>query len=269
MTDSSHYAIRGGIEGRERLRILARVMHASSNALFDQLGLRSGLACLDAGCGGGDATLELARRVAPHGKAVGVDIDETKLQVARTEALEQGVTNVEFRLLDVRETSDAGAFDAVYSRFLLTHLKDPASAVRAFHAQLRPGGILGIEDVDFSGYFAHPESKAFRRFLELYCATVTRRGGDPNIGPRLPLLLKQAGFEDIRVAIVQPMAMQGEAKLINPLTMENIAGAVLQDGLASQAEIDQLVRELYEFAADPDTLAGVARVVQVWGRREH
>jgi hypothetical protein len=54
---------------------------------------------------------------------------------------------------------------------------------------------------------------------------------------------------------------------MDPLTMENIAGAVLADGLASQAEIDQLVRELYEFAVDPDTLAGTPRIFQVWGRR--
>lgn len=54
-------------------------MHASTSSLLDWFGLRDGLACLNVGCGGGDATLELARRVAPHGKAVGADIDETKL----------------------------------------------------------------------------------------------------------------------------------------------------------------------------------------------
>lgn len=66
-----------GLEGRERLRVLARVMHASSMSLFDRLGLSDGLACLDVGCGGGDATLELARRVGPRGTVVGVDIDRT------------------------------------------------------------------------------------------------------------------------------------------------------------------------------------------------
>jgi hypothetical protein len=96
---------------------------------------------------------------------------------------------------------------------------------------------------------------------------VARRGGDPNIGPRLPFLLREGHFEDIGVAVVQPMATQGEPKLLTPLTMENIAGAVLEDGLATQQEIDSLIRELYEFAADPGTLAGTPRVVQAWGRR--
>ena len=67
--------------------------------------------------------------------------------------------------------------------------------------------------------------------------------------------------------MVQPIGTEGEAKLINPITMENIAGAVLEDGLATREEIEDVVRELYEFAADPNTVAGMPRVVQSWGRR--
>jgi len=266
MTDSTHYVIRGGLEGRERLRVLGRIMRPNSMALFDRCDLRDGLACLDAGCGGGDVSLELARRVGPTGTVVGLDIDETKLRIARAEATEQGVANVDFRASDVRETASAPAFDVVYARFLLTHLEDPAGTVAEFHRRLRPGGRLVVEDIDFSGHLTHPDSKAFRRYYELYCATVRRRGGDPNIGPRLPALLKGAGFHDIRVSVVQPLALEGEAKIISALTLENISGAVLQDGLASQSEIDALVRELYDFAADPSTLAGMPRVFQVVGR---
>ena len=267
MADSTHYVIRGGLEGRERLRVLARVMRTSSMSLFDRLDLRDGLTCLDVGCGGGDATLEVARRVAPRGRVVGIDIDAVKLEIARSEAAQQAVPNVEFRLADIREGNAFGTFDVVYARFLLTHLSDPAAVVSAFYRHLRPGGRVALEDIDFSGYFTYPESKAFRRYHELYCATVAQRGGDPNIGPRLPELLKQGGFQDVGVAIAQPVGMEGEVKLLNPLTMENIASAVLADGLASQHEIDEVVRELYEFATNPNTVAGTPRVVQAWGRR--
>ena len=204
MADSTHYVIRGRLEGRERLRVLARVMRTSSISLFERVGLRDGLDCLDVGCGGGDATLELARRVGPHGKVIGVDIDETKLQIARAEAAEQGVRNVEFRI-------------SALSRALL----------RDGHAE---------------------RWRSEHR-------------------PRLPVLLKRGGFEAVGVGIVQPVGTEGEVKLLNPLTMENIASAVLADGLASQHEIDDVVRELYEFAADPNTVAGMPRVVQAWGRR--
>jgi ubiquinone/menaquinone biosynthesis C-methylase UbiE len=267
MSNTTHYVIRGGLEGRERLRVLSRVMHATTMALFDRLEVQSGLNCLDVGCGGGDITLALARRVAPGGMVVGLDIDDEKLRIARLEAEQQGIDNVEFRAGDIRDAEATPVFDFVYARFLLTHLSDPASAIGAFYQHLRPGGAAIVEDVDFSGHFTYPESKAFRRYHELYCATVIRRGGDPNIGPRLPSLLQQSGFAEVGVGLVQPIAMQGEAKLLTPLTMENIVGAVVADGLASQQEIDEVIRELYEFAAAPDTLAGTPRVIQAWGRR--
>lgn len=267
MGESQHYVIRGGLDGRERLRLLARIMQESSSSLFDRLHLANGMTCLDVGCGGGDATLELSRRVAPLGKAVGYDIDQTKLEIARAEARQQGILNVEFHLSDIREASPTAKYDIVYSRFLLTHLNDPVAAVSTFFRHLRPGGLLAVEDIDFSGYFTYPESRAFRRYHELYCSAVRLRGGDPNIGPRLPSFLKRAGFQDIGVSVVQPMAIEGDVKLINPLTMENIADTVLDDGSATQAEIDEVVRELYEFAVDPNTLSGMPRVVQTWGRR--
>lgn len=267
MSLTNQYAIRGGIAGRERLRVLSRTMQPSTTALFERLPIGSGLSCLDVGCGGGDVTLELARRVAPEGRVIGVDVDETKLDLARREAEAAGLRNVEYRLLDIR-TQDAGTdFDVVYARFLLSHLADPARISEAFHRHLRPGGLVVVEDVDFSGSFTWPDSPAFRRYHELYNAVVQRRGGNANLGPELPILLADAGFGQVGLHLVQPVATEGEAKLLNPLTMENIADAVLQDGLASREEIDAVVRELYDFAANPRTVAGTPRVVQAWGRR--
>lgn len=263
---TTHYAIRGGLPGRERLRVLSRVMQPTTAALFDRLNVGPGLTCLDVGCGGGDVTLELARRVAPSGRVVGVDVDEAKLDLARREADEAGVGNVEYRLLDVRTQAAGTEFDVVYARFLLSHLDDPARAVEAFRRHLRPGGLVVVEDVDFTGHFTWPESPAARRFADLYRAVVQTRGGNPNLGPQLPVLLTDAGFADVGMHVVQPVATQGEVKLLNPLTLANIADAVLHDGLASREEVDELVRQLHEFAADPRTVAGAPRVVQAWGR---
>jgi SAM-dependent methyltransferase len=267
MPDATHYVIRGGLEGRDRLRVLSRVMHPTTSSLFDRVGVASGHCCLDVGCGGGDVTLALGRRVAPHGSAVGVDIDDTKLAIARDEAAQEAAKNVDFRHCDIRVDPIDATFDLVYARFLLTHLSDPSAAVGVFYDHVKPGGTLIVEDIEFSGYFTHPASEAVERYRELYCATVSRRGGDPNIGPRLPSLLLQSGFTNVEVAVVQHVGLTGDAKLLNALTMENIAGAVLADGLATQVEIDAIVRELYDFAADPRTMCGTPRIVQAWGHR--
>lgn len=267
MSQTKHYAIRGGMKGRERLRVLARAMHASTTSLIDRLGLRNGMTCLDVGCGGGDVTRELARRVAPAGRAVGIDIDETTLELARQESKTAGIDNVEFRKADIRTHELEARFDVVYTRFLLTHLSDPDRVVARLVRHLEPGGCLAVEDIDFSGSYTWPESDAYLRFHDLYCAVVRRRGGDPELGKRVPLLLANNGLENVEMHIVQPMGLRGEVKLLHAITMENIAEAVLKDGLASGAVIEATVEELYRVAADPNTVAGLPRVVQAWGRR--
>jgi ubiquinone/menaquinone biosynthesis C-methylase UbiE len=266
MTDAVRYALRGGHEGRERLRVLARVMRPTTLALFDRLAVGAGMACLDVGCGGGDVALELAARVGPSGRVVGVDVDAAKVALARAEAGERGVANVEFRVADVRTLAEE-PFDVVYARFVLSHLPDPAAALAAFRRHLRPGGVVIVEDTDFGGYFTYPPTESFDRFTELYCAVVRGRGGDPAIGPRLPRMLAASGLAQVGADVVQPMGTTGEVKRVNPLTMRNAADAVVADGLATLAEVDRIVADLEAFAEDPTTLAGVARVVQAWGYR--
>src|SRR5262245_37123592 len=156
----NHYLIRGGVEGRERLRILARVMRPTTLNLLDRVGIEPRTVCLDVGCGGGDVSFDLAELVGPGGRVVGWDIDETKIGLARREAEEKGVGNVEFRLSDIGQCEAKSEFDISYTRFLLTHLRDPAGALAMIQQALHPGGIVILEDVDFTGYFCHPHSAA-------------------------------------------------------------------------------------------------------------
>jgi len=235
--------------------------------VIDRAGIRPGMAALDVGCGGGDVTFELASAVGPTGRVRGVDLDETKLDLARQEASARALGNVDFQRLNVADADGPAEFDLVYARFLLTHLPDPAAALTRMRHFLRPGGCIVVEDIDFRGHFCHPDSAEFRRYVELYTATVQRRGGDANIGPRLPGLLAQVGFEQVQMHVVQPAGWDAEVKLINPLTMENIADAVVAEGLARRAELDHLIAALYEQARQPHTVMSLPRVVQAWGYR--
>lgn len=126
---------------------------------------------------------------------------------------------------------------------------------------------LAAEEIDSSGAYTCPGSDAYQRFHELYVGIVRRRGGHPDIGRRLPLLLVGGGLEDVQLSVVQPMALRGDAKLLNPLTMQNIADTVVRDGLATRDEVDSIVDELHRFADDPGTIAGLPRIVQAWGMR--
>src|SRR5882724_736825 len=105
------YIIRGGIQGRERLRILSRVMRPTTHCLLQRAGIRPGMACLEIGCGGGDLAFDMAGLIAPGGRVVATEIDQTKLEIARGEATAQKLSNIEFRLADVTKDAPAAEFD--------------------------------------------------------------------------------------------------------------------------------------------------------------
>ncbi len=261
-----HYIIRGGAAGRERLKVLSRVFGPTTLNLLNRVGIQPGMKCLEVGCGSGDLTFDLAGIVGPSGRVVATDIDDVKIRLARSEAEEQHLTNVEFRVADIVEDG-IEAFDFAHARFVLTHLPNPENALERIRQAVRPGGILVVEDIDFRGHFCHPECPAFSCYVQLYTQTAQRRGADPNIGPRLPQLLVEAGFEAVQMNIVQPAAMSGEVKIMPSLTLANIADAVAGEGLASRAELDQLIHELDDFASDPQTLISGPRIVEAWGYR--
>jgi 2-polyprenyl-3-methyl-5-hydroxy-6-metoxy-1,4-benzoquinol methylase len=119
------YVIRGGRLGYERLKVLARARRSDTAELLRLIGVRAGMHCLDLGCGGGDVTLELARLTGSTGRVVGIDLDEVGLDLARGDAAEGGLTNIEFRSSDVRVWSEPATYDLVFSRNLLHHLPGP------------------------------------------------------------------------------------------------------------------------------------------------
>jgi len=262
-----HYVIRGGGDGRERLRLLSGVMRPYTLRLFDRLGIREGMSCLDVGCGGGDVTLELARIVGPLGRVVGTDLDDLKLDIARGECLAQGFKNVEYLHAGGDKREMLEGFDFVFARFLLTHVPDPARVLQEMLGACVPGGILAVMDVDFSGYFCYPDCPALWRYIQLYTEIVKRRGGDANIGFRLPMMLSKLQLNDVRMNVIQPAGLTGDVKLMSPLTMEYVTEAVLAENLASAREIEQIVSEMSTFARSTETYLSGPRCFEVWGRK--
>src|SRR5262245_25433349 len=111
------YVIRGGKEGRARLRILSHALWPDTLNLLNSAGIKTGMACLDVGCGGGDVTLEMARLVGSSGTATGIDMDSTKIRLAQQEAEHEAITNVRFLELEVDHINYEAEYDLVYARF--------------------------------------------------------------------------------------------------------------------------------------------------------
>jgi SAM-dependent methyltransferase len=267
------YVLRGGDAGVERLRLLARVHAPATEALFSRLDLPlhlpPGARCLDVGCGIGEVTMLLARLLArrlPGAHVVGADINPAFLAIARDEAKRNGL-DIELRQASADSLEGEASFDLVYARCLLSHLPGPEGILRRLIALVRPGGMLAVEDVDFSGAFCHPHSEAFARYVKLFCEVVSRRGGDATLGRQLPTMLARCGLSDTRADAAQPAFLGGEGKALARITLDHTRSALVDESLATNAEIDALVDELAAFERAPDTLLAMPRVVQAWGRR--
>jgi SAM-dependent methyltransferase len=96
---------------------------------------------LDIGCGLGPTTVELARRVAPNGRAVGLDVSASMIALARQRAA--GIANIEFIAGDAAQHSFAAPFaDLLFSRFGVMFFGDPTAAFTNLRKAVKPKGRL-------------------------------------------------------------------------------------------------------------------------------
>jgi ubiquinone/menaquinone biosynthesis C-methylase UbiE len=148
--------------------IESRLTAALSERMLDLAGIGPGMRVLDLATGAGEPALRAARRVAPDGLVVGLELDNGVLEIARGKALQSGISNLDLRSADAAVPHEVPSnwFHAVTVRWGLMYMSAPVAALVNAHKALLPTGVL------VAALWAEPDRVPYytlpRRLLERY-----------------------------------------------------------------------------------------------------
>jgi SAM-dependent methyltransferase len=197
----------------------------------------------------------LSEQVGSSGHVIATDLDTRWL----ADLVESGV---EVSSQDIAVDAPAeGDLDLIHARTVLTHVRDLDPAIGHMVAALRPGGWILLEELDQGPPFGRtsPEEPAVGRYVEVMRLLVEKGGGDPDLGRRLPVLIREFGLTDLGV--------DGRYVQITPemirIQLVAVADTVVSAGAMQRAELDRV----RDFVKDPANLMYGGLAVAAWGRK--
>jgi SAM-dependent methyltransferase len=217
-----------------------------SVTMVDALALQPGQRVLELAAGPGDTGFMAAELVAPGGSLISSDGAEAMLKVARRRAAQAGLTNVEFKQLELEWIDlPTASVDAVLCRWGIMLIVDPAAAAQEIRRVLSPGGRAA---------FAVWDRPELNPWATIPSRTLIERGHaeapDPEApgmfrlaaAGRLAGLLQDAGFVDVKVA---PVALERHYAQLDDFIAETLEISPTMSSVYAQlsAEEQAAIRE--------------------------
>jgi ubiquinone/menaquinone biosynthesis C-methylase UbiE len=192
----------------------------ATETMLDMAGVGTGARVLDVAAGAGGQTIAAARRVGSAGYVLATDISDNILEFASEAARDEGLTNVQTRVMDGEELEELeeGTFDAVISRVGLIYFPDQQRALTGMLRALKPGGKIAAV------VYSTPENN---KFFSIPVSIIRRRAQLPPPLPGQPgpfslggdgvldEAYRQAGFGEVHTQLVpSPLRLSSAAECV-------------------------------------------------------
>ena len=261
----------------------ARLMHqghlftrGTQGPLSEQTDVSTIHDVLDISCGPGEWVLDVAHRW-PHMQITGIDISQTTIKYARTQAEVQNLKNVDFEEMDIYQplTFPDASFDLVNARLLFGVLMPTQwpTFLQECRRITRPGGIIRLTEWEW-GFTNKP---ATRRLLTLFAQALKRAGrtfspdgtsiGLINVlGP----LLRNAGCQNVQnraYAVDMSVGTPDSADWFQDgaIAMQMAKPILLKTGIISEEDFDRSYQEM-EAEMFSNDVYSMLLLLTVWGR---
>jgi SAM-dependent methyltransferase len=227
-------------------------------------------AVLEIGCGVG-AQMRVLGRAWPHVHWIGVDKSETQLtrarQVLKAE-IAAGRAELHLAAGEALPLGDA-AVDAICVFWVFEHAGGPLDILREARRVLKPGGTIFATEVYDRALFTWPTCAAIEAYFARFTALQRSLGGDPDIGVRMPGLMAQAGFTDVRSTDISPTLDQRMSDSSARRAFVDYFRDLLLSGSGQLLERGAVTREIVAaLRAEFDSLTGNPEAVFAYGAKQ-
>jgi len=187
----------------ERLGLQHRVWRPTALSFWRRAGIAAGHTVIDAGCGPGYATIDLAEIVASKGRVIAIDRSHRFLDLLRTTAEARGLRNIEIIEAELTDNIWPNAeADFIWCRWVYAFVREPTAVMRRMATALKPAGaLISQEYYDYRGWRLAPADAEFERLVEIIMKSWRDEGGEPDIGLDMVRLATDAGLE---VTLAEP-----------------------------------------------------------------
>lgn len=200
MDDEQAYVLGTHYEEIARLGLQHRVWRPRALDAWVRAGFTTGQTLVDAGCGPGYATIDLAEMTGPSGRVVAIDKSPRFLDALRSNAVRRNLTNIDVVNTDLDEGAllDVHA-DGIWIRWVFAFVRRPKDLLARIARMLKPGGTIVVHEYfDYSTWRLAPSSEVFEEFVAAVMASWRDNGGEPDIGLDLPRWMSELGLRVTR-----------------------------------------------------------------------